>query len=116
VNNYQLELILDLPPECLAPHRDRWRVTDRHCCTGSGSIGLVLAGKRRYAKVWWQAVARTAVISLMPNPETTSAEAFERYIGGKCLRASRGMAWREMEEVLGADASSRSTEGSFGIH
>jgi len=28
----------------------------------------------------------------MPIPETTSAEAFERYAGGKCLRASRGKA------------------------
>jgi AraC family transcriptional regulator len=30
-------------------------------------------------------------------PETTSAEAFERYVGGKCLRAGRGDAWREIK-------------------
>jgi AraC family transcriptional regulator len=33
----------------------------------------------------------------MPKPETTSAEAFERYVGGKCLRAGRGNAWREIK-------------------
>ncbi len=33
----------------------------------------------------------------MPIPETTSAEAFERYVGGNCLRASRGKAWREIK-------------------
>jgi AraC family transcriptional regulator len=33
----------------------------------------------------------------MPIPETTSAEAFERYVGGKCLRAGRGDAWREIK-------------------
>ena len=33
----------------------------------------------------------------MPIPETTSAEAFERYIGGNCLRASRGKAWRDIK-------------------
>lgn len=33
----------------------------------------------------------------MPIPETTSAEAFERYVGGNCLRASRGQAWREIK-------------------
>ncbi|MFP5261379.1 MAG: helix-turn-helix domain-containing protein [Blastocatellia bacterium] len=30
----------------------------------------------------------------MKIPETTSAEAFERYVGGKCLLESRGEAWR----------------------
>jgi AraC family transcriptional regulator len=30
-------------------------------------------------------------------PETTSAEAFERYVGGKCLYASYGEAWREIK-------------------
>lgn len=34
---------------------------------------------------------------LMPIPETTSAEAFERYVGGKCLVACRGKAWREIK-------------------
>ena len=33
----------------------------------------------------------------MPIPETTSAEGFERYVGGKCLRAGRGKAWREIK-------------------
>jgi len=30
-------------------------------------------------------------------PETTSTEAFERYVGGKCLFASRGEAWRDIK-------------------
>jgi len=33
----------------------------------------------------------------MPIPETTSAEAFERYVGGKCLLASSGKAWRDIK-------------------
>jgi AraC family transcriptional regulator len=33
----------------------------------------------------------------MPVPETTSAEAFERYVGGKCLRAGHGEAWRDIK-------------------
>jgi len=33
----------------------------------------------------------------MPVPETTSAEAFERYVGGQCLVAGRGKAWRELK-------------------
>ena len=33
----------------------------------------------------------------MPIPETTSAEAFERYVGGKCLRVGNGKAWREIK-------------------
>jgi AraC family transcriptional regulator len=33
----------------------------------------------------------------MPVPETTSAEAFERYVGGKCLVACRGEAWRDIK-------------------
>jgi len=32
----------------------------------------------------------------MPVPETTSADAFERYVGGKCLALGRGEAWREV--------------------
>jgi len=32
----------------------------------------------------------------MPVPETTSAEAFERYVGGKCLRVGSGEAWRDI--------------------
>ncbi|MDQ3744914.1 MAG: AraC family transcriptional regulator [Acidobacteriota bacterium] len=36
----------------------------------------------------------------MPIPETTSAEAFERYVGGKCLFESRGEAWREIKAWL----------------
>jgi AraC family transcriptional regulator len=30
-------------------------------------------------------------------PETTSAEAFERYVGGKCLRVGSGNAWRDIK-------------------
>jgi AraC family transcriptional regulator len=33
----------------------------------------------------------------MSIPETTSAEAFERYVGGKCLAAGHGEAWREIK-------------------
>jgi AraC family transcriptional regulator len=33
----------------------------------------------------------------MPVPETTSAEAFERYLGGKRLVACRGKAWRDIK-------------------
>ncbi|HEX9048181.1 MAG TPA: AraC family transcriptional regulator [Verrucomicrobiae bacterium] len=33
----------------------------------------------------------------MPVPETTSAESFERFVGGKCLRVGDGKAWREVK-------------------
>lgn len=33
----------------------------------------------------------------MTVPETTSAEAFAQYVGGECLRASRGKAWRAIK-------------------
>ena len=33
----------------------------------------------------------------MQIPDTTSAEAFERYVGGKCLRVGDGKAWREIK-------------------
>jgi AraC family transcriptional regulator len=33
-------------------------------------------------------------------PETTSAEAFERYVGGKCLRFGHGEAWRDLKAWL----------------
>ncbi|MDX6695529.1 MAG: AraC family transcriptional regulator [Blastocatellia bacterium] len=33
----------------------------------------------------------------MSIPETTSAEAFERYVGGKCLFESRGEAWSDIK-------------------
>ena len=36
-------------------------------------------------------------VAIMPIPETTSAEAFERYVGGKCLQAGRGEAWRDIK-------------------
>ncbi len=36
----------------------------------------------------------------MPIPETTSAEAFERYVGGKCLRTGRSEAWNEIKAWL----------------
>jgi hypothetical protein len=37
---------------------------------------------------------------LVPVPEITSAETFERYVGGKCLRASSGKAWRDIKAWL----------------
>src|SRR3954467_12500208 len=33
----------------------------------------------------------------MSTPETTSAEAFWRYAGGRCLYESRGEAWRDIK-------------------
>jgi AraC family transcriptional regulator len=33
----------------------------------------------------------------MSIPETTSAEAFERYVGGRCLAVGHGDAWREVK-------------------
>jgi hypothetical protein len=33
----------------------------------------------------------------MSIPETTSAEAFERYVGGKCLAVGQGQAWRDIK-------------------
>lgn len=36
----------------------------------------------------------------MTTPETTSAEAFERYVGGKRLFESRGEAWRDIKACL----------------
>jgi AraC family transcriptional regulator len=36
----------------------------------------------------------------MKIPETTSAEAFERYVGGKCLAVGDGEAWREVKALL----------------
>jgi len=38
--------------------------------------------------------------SRVPVPETTSAEAFERYVGGKCLRKGSGEAWKEIKAWL----------------
>jgi AraC family transcriptional regulator len=36
----------------------------------------------------------------MPIPETTSAEAFWRYAGGKCLFESQGEAWKDIKAWL----------------
>lgn len=36
----------------------------------------------------------------MSRPETTSAEAFERYISGTCLFAGRGEAWRDIKALI----------------
>jgi hypothetical protein len=33
-------------------------------------------------------------------PETTSAEAFERYVGGKCLLVGHRKAWGAIREVI----------------
>ena len=48
-------------------------------------------------------------------PETTSAEAYESHIRGKCLRACRGAAWRDIKaciiespRIVDLGASSRS--------
>jgi AraC family transcriptional regulator len=38
----------------------------------------------------------------MLTPETTSAETFWRYAGGKCLFESRGEAWREIKAWITA--------------
>ncbi len=54
--------------------------------------GLHNLEKVNYVIVW----DRFPKVS-MPIPETTSAEAFERYVGGKCLRAGRGEAWRDIK-------------------
>jgi AraC family transcriptional regulator len=37
----------------------------------------------------------------MSIPETTSAEAFERYVGGKSLAVGQGEAWREIKAWAG---------------
>ena len=39
-------------------------------------------------------MSKTAALKIS-IPETTSAEAFERHGGGKCLAACRGEAWRD---------------------
>src|SRR5438876_11390283 len=36
----------------------------------------------------------------MPRPETTSAEAYEGFSGGKGLRACRGKAWRDIKACI----------------
>jgi AraC family transcriptional regulator len=36
----------------------------------------------------------------MSIPETTSAGAFERYVGGKCLAVGQGEAWREVKALI----------------
>jgi hypothetical protein len=33
---------------------------------------------------------------IMPIPQTSSVEAFERHFGDKCLRTGRGEAWLEI--------------------
>ena len=40
------------------------------------------------------------MILAMLDPEKTSAEAFERYVGGKCLRAGHGEAWRDIKACI----------------
>jgi AraC family transcriptional regulator len=41
--------------------------------------------------------ATSKILLFVAIPETTSAEALERYLGGKCLVAGRGKAWREIK-------------------
>jgi len=36
----------------------------------------------------------------MPIPETTSVEAFDRYVGGKPLKSGRGKAWRDIKATI----------------
>ena len=45
----------------------------------------------------------------MAIPETTSTEAFERYVGGKCLFVSRGEAWRDIKAWIIALPSTGNT-------
>ena len=47
------------------------------------------ASSRSYRKL--------VILQIMPVPETTSAKAFERYVGGKCLRIGQGKAWRDIK-------------------
>jgi AraC family transcriptional regulator len=53
--------------------------------------------KRSNDLALWDGMADTGAMTV---PETTSAEAFERYVGGKCLRAGQGDAWREIKAWL----------------
>ena len=53
--------------------------------------------------------ARQIIDATMPVPETTSAEAFERYVGGKCLVACRGKAWRDIKAWIVASPRSHET-------
>ncbi len=46
----------------------------------------------------------------MPIPESTSAEGLEQYVGGKCLVAGRGKAWREVKASLFAMPSTQGIE------
>ena len=36
----------------------------------------------------------------MSIPETTSAEAFERYVGGRCVAVGHGEAWRDIKALI----------------
>jgi AraC family transcriptional regulator len=47
--------------------------------------------------------------SPVPVPETTSAEAFQRYVGGKTVRAGRGKAWRDIKAWIIALPSVKET-------
>src|SRR5204862_2551250 len=53
--------------------------------------------------------AASMIFLLMKVPETTSAEAFARYVGGKCVRACRGEAWREIKAWIVAPPRSVDT-------
>ena len=48
----------------------------------------------------WTSLVSVDDSFLMPVPETTSAEAFARYVGGKVLRVGRGKAWREIKACI----------------
>lgn len=54
-----------------------------------------------YLNLKYTPVARNSIAlslcSCMGIPETTSAEGFERFVGGKCLNLGKGEAWREIK-------------------
>ena len=74
------------PPEGALIHAlDR---AEAFCHTG------LFAAQPQNSLVFFRSIVNSL---LMPVPETTSAEAFERYVGGKCLRVGRGEAWRDIK-------------------
>jgi AraC family transcriptional regulator len=61
------------------------------------------------AEVLTRQIAHQIIDAAMPVPETTSAQAFERYVGGKCLVACRRKAWRDIKAWIVALPSSTDT-------
>ena len=81
--------ISDEPRLVLCCMAGRWETVTlwRHNASVIASISLKLNKEG----------VNTASRFLMSVPETTSAEAFERYAGGECLFASHGEAWRQIK-------------------